>query len=97
MWALGIPSSRAASLVVSDTTVARDKLYTGNVIQEACAVVLRIAPTFMRFGSFEIFKAKDKYTGAQGPSMGLKEQMLPKMLDYLLEYFYKDINESTPD
>ena len=64
MWALGIPTSRAASLVVSDTTVARDKLYTGNVIYEKCAVVLRIAPTFMRFGSFEIFKAKDKYTGA---------------------------------
>ena len=32
MWALGIPTTRAASLIVSDTTVARDKLYTGNPI-----------------------------------------------------------------
>ena len=63
MWGLGIPTTRAASLVVSDTKVARDKLYTGNVKLEPCAVVLRVAPTFMRFGSFEIFKPKDKYSG----------------------------------
>jgi uncharacterized protein YdiU (UPF0061 family) len=63
MFGLGIPTTRAASLVVSDTTVARDKLYTGNVIHEKCAVVLRVAPTFTRFGSFEIFKAKDKMSG----------------------------------
>lgn len=27
-----------------------------NPIQERCTIVLRIAPTFLRFGSFEIFK-----------------------------------------
>ena len=60
MWALGIPTTRAASLIVSETKVARDKLYTGNVIHEKCSVVMRLAPTFIRFGSFEIFKEKDK-------------------------------------
>lgn len=30
MYALGIPTTRAASLVVSETTVVRDKLYSGN-------------------------------------------------------------------
>lgn len=29
---LGVPSSRAASLIVSDTKVQRDPLYSGNVI-----------------------------------------------------------------
>lgn len=83
MWALGIPTTRAASLVVSDTTVARDKLYTGDVRQEKCAVVMRVSPTLIRFGSFEIFKELDSYSGGVGPSNGLKTKMLPKMLDYL--------------
>jgi uncharacterized protein YdiU (UPF0061 family) len=73
MWALGIPTTRAASLVVSDDTVIRDKLYTGNAQHEKCAVVMRVAPTFMRFGSFEIFKSTDSKSGEKGPSEGLQE------------------------
>jgi serine/tyrosine/threonine adenylyltransferase len=53
MHYLGIPTSRAASLVVSDETkVKRDPLYTGQEIDEKCAVVMRVAPTFIRFGTF---------------------------------------------
>jgi uncharacterized protein YdiU (UPF0061 family) len=53
MYHLGIPTSRAASLVVSDITrVKRDPIYSGQIINEKCAVVMRVAPTFMRFGSF---------------------------------------------
>ena len=59
MWALGIPTTRAASLVVSEDTVVRDKLYDGKRIREKCAVVMRVAPTFLRFGSFEIFNEMD--------------------------------------
>lgn len=92
MWSLGIATTRAASLVVSEDTVKRDKLYTGNVINERCAVVMRIAPTFMRFGSFEIFKPTDSYTGRAGPSTGLKEKMAPDMLNYLLKNFYEEID-----
>jgi uncharacterized protein YdiU (UPF0061 family) len=40
------------------------------VIDEICAVVMRVAPTFIRFGSFEIFKEEDE--GRIGPSVGLK-------------------------
>lgn len=93
MWSLGIPTTRAASLVVSEDTVQRDKLYTGNVINEKCAVVMRVAPTFMRFGSFEIFKPTDSYTGRAGPSEGLKDKMAPKMLDYLVKNFYQEIDQ----
>ncbi len=39
--------------------------YTGNPKQERCSVVLRVAPTFIRFGSFEIFKPTDSTTGQQ--------------------------------
>lgn len=34
MHALGIPTTRAASLIVSETLAERDKLYTGKVIKE---------------------------------------------------------------
>ena len=76
MYALGIPTSRAASLIISDTKVKRDKIYSGDVRDEKCAVVLRAAPTFMRFGSFEIFKDTDSHSGKAGPSNGLNYEML---------------------
>jgi len=41
-------------------------------------VVTRVAPTFLRFGSFEIFKQSDPFTGRAGPSAGLEPDMLPK-------------------
>lgn len=53
-YALGIPTTRAATLVASASTVARDRKYNGNVQHEPCAVVLRVAPTFLRFGSFQV-------------------------------------------
>jgi len=53
---------------------------------------MRIAPTFMRFGSFEIFKPHDPMTGGAGPSIGLKDKMLPPMLNYLLKYHCPEIS-----
>lgn len=40
--ALHIPSTRAGSLLASQSRVARDPLYSGDVKQEICAVILRI-------------------------------------------------------
>ena len=94
MYSLGIPTTRAASLIMSDSKVARDKLYTGNVIHENCAVVMRVAPSFIRFGSFEIFKPKDPQTDRSGPSVGMKKEMMPNMIDYMLEYLFPEINQS---
>ncbi|TNV81379.1 hypothetical protein FGO68_gene17630 [Halteria grandinella] len=92
MHYLGIPTSRAASLVVSDETkVQRDPLYSGNVIWEKCAIVMRLAPTFFRFGSFEVFKERDPMSGRSGPSVGLQDDMLQHMLDFVLDHFYSDL------
>ena len=49
--------------MTSDTMIVRDPLYTGDLIKERASVVLRIAPTFFRFGSFEIFNQSDVKTG----------------------------------
>jgi len=59
----GIPTTRAGSIVTSDTMIVRDPLYTGDPIEERASVLLRIAPTFFRFGSFEIFNHTDIKTG----------------------------------
>ena len=50
----GIPTSRSAALVVSDDLVKRDKFYNGNIRKERTAVVLRLAPSWFRIGSFEL-------------------------------------------
>lgn len=57
MFSLNIPTTRAGILVVSSgDTVERDPMYTGDVITEPVSVCTRIAPNFIRFGSFEICK-----------------------------------------
>ena len=57
MYNLGVPTSRAAALVVSDDLVARDIFYDGHPKMEKCAVVLRLAPSWFRMGSLQILSA----------------------------------------
>lgn len=54
MFHLGIPTSRALSLVLTGDEVVRDVLYDGNPAAEPGAVVARVAPSFTRFGTFEL-------------------------------------------
>jgi uncharacterized protein YdiU (UPF0061 family) len=42
--------------------------YNGNVKYEKCAVVCRVAPTFIRFGSFEAFLSESNDRNEAGPS-----------------------------
>ncbi|PCH61386.1 MAG: hypothetical protein COC19_04850 [SAR86 cluster bacterium] len=59
MHHLGVPTTRALSLTLSGDLVTRDMFYDGNVKDELGAVVCRVAPSFTRFGSFELFSARD--------------------------------------
>ena len=54
MHHLGIPTTRALSLVATGESVIRDVLYDGNPAPEPGAVVCRVAPSFVRFGTFEL-------------------------------------------
>ncbi len=58
MHHLGVPTTRALSLVLTGDDVVRDVLYDGNPAPEPGAVVCRVAPTFIRFGNFELFAAR---------------------------------------
>ena len=53
MHHLGIPTTRALSVVGSDQPVRREEI-------ETAAVVTRVAPSFVRFGHFEHFYAADR-------------------------------------
>lgn len=96
MFFLGVPTTRAGALVTSDSRVIRDIYYSGHARHERCSVVLRIAPTFLRFGSFEIFKQADEFTGRQGPSYG-RDEIRGQMMDYVIEMFYPEIQMNFPD
>ncbi|KAM9377891.1 selenoprotein O1 [Pholidichthys leucotaenia] len=96
MFFLGVPTTRAGSVVTSDSRVIRDVYYSGHPRHERCSVVLRIAPTFLRFGSFEIFKQADEFTGRQGPSYG-RDEIRGQMMDYVIEMFYPEIQQSCLD
>ena len=54
MFHLGVPTTRALSLVLTGDQVMRDMFYDGNADLEQGAVLCRVAPTFVRFGNFQL-------------------------------------------
>ena len=58
MHHLGIPTTRALSLILTGNQVERDMLYDGHPKEEPGAIVCRVAPTFLRFGNFELLAAR---------------------------------------
>jgi len=80
---LGVPTTRALSLALSGELVTRDRLYNGNPQKEPGAIVCRIAPHFIRFGSFEIFAAREDI------------EHLKLLVDYTIEQYYPDLSIET--
>lgn len=70
MYHLGIPTTRAGLLVTSDSVAIRDALYSGDAKNESVSIVLRLSPTFIRFGSFELCINKPNNYN-KGPSIGI--------------------------
>ncbi|TPG08269.1 YdiU family protein [Rhodanobacter glycinis] len=54
MHHLGVPTTRALSLVDTGEPVLRDMFYDGHAAPEPGAIVCRVAPSFIRFGNFEL-------------------------------------------
>jgi uncharacterized protein YdiU (UPF0061 family) len=51
---LGVPTTRALCLIGTGEAVVRDMFYDGHPAPEPGAVVCRVAPSFLRFGHFEL-------------------------------------------
>lgn len=58
MYHLGVPTTRALSLVATGNPVVRDMFYDGNPQVETGAIVCRVAPSFTRLGHFQILASQ---------------------------------------
>ncbi|MEN8304253.1 MAG: protein adenylyltransferase SelO [Campylobacterota bacterium] len=72
MYGLGIETSRALALIGSDTDVARERWEKG-------AIVLRLSPTWVRFGTFEYFNS----TGQHEKLQQLADYVIDESFPYL--------------
>lgn len=85
MHHLGVPTTRALSLVVTGDKILRDMFYDGHPEFEAGAIVCRVAPSFIRFGHFELFAARRE------------EAMLQKLLDFVVKRDFPQLDPQSPD
>jgi len=60
MHHLGVPTTRALCLVATGEQVERDMFYDGHPRMEPGAVVCRVAPSFIRFGNFELPASREE-------------------------------------
>ena len=76
MHYLGVPTTRALSLVATGELVVRDMFYDGHPQAETGAIVCRVSPSFVRFGNFEILTAQNE------------PEALKRLADFIIaEYF----------
>ena len=85
MHHLGVPTSRAASLIVSDDLVPRDMFYDGRMKPERGAVVLRVSPSWFRIGSFEVLASNKEF------------EELKQLADFVLSNSFPEITETGED
>ena len=85
MFHLGIPTTRALALVGTGQPVMRDMFYDGNPADEPGAVVTRLSPSFVRFGSFEIFASRGE------------EEVLRQLLDFVIRHYFAHLGPPGPD
>ncbi|MBN8440200.1 MAG: YdiU family protein [Thauera sp.] len=79
MHHLGVPTTRALCLVGTGERVIRDMFYDGNPRPEPGAVVCRVAPSFIRFGNFEIFASRGE------------EALLGRLIDFTIARDFPEI------
>lgn len=82
MAALGVPTTRALCCVLTGDSVERDMLYNGNPRLEPGAITTRIAPTFLRFGNFQILAADGN------------QDLLRKLANYSIELQFPALQAS---
>jgi len=85
MFHLGVPTTRALSLVLTGEDVVRDMFYDGHPKAEPGAVVCRVSPSFTRFGSLQIFAARGEI------------DVLRQMADYTIRTDFPHLGEPSKE
>ena len=81
---LGVPTTRALSLVATGEQVVRDMFYDGRPEAEPGAIVCRVAPTFLRFGNYEL------------PSSRGDTALLRTLVDFTLRHHFPELGAPEP-
>jgi uncharacterized protein YdiU (UPF0061 family) len=84
MHHLGVPTTRALSVVLTGETVIRDMFYNGNPRPEPGAIVCRVAPSFIRFGNFQILAARGEI------------DLMRRFVDYTIRVDFPHLGEPSP-
>ena len=79
MHHVGVPTTRALCLVGTGEEVVRDMFYDGHPRAEPGAIVCRVAPSFIRFGNFELPAARGDV------------ELLRKLVDFTIRRDFADI------
>jgi uncharacterized protein YdiU (UPF0061 family) len=82
---LGVPTTRALSLVATGDQIVRDMFYDGHPRAEPGAIVCRVAPSFLRFGNFELFAARGEV------------ELLTRLADYTLRHHFPELGAPSPE
>ncbi|KIG18992.1 hypothetical protein DB30_06603 [Enhygromyxa salina] len=85
MHHLGVPTTRALSLVGTGDEVVRDMFYDGNAKPEPGAIVCRVAPSFLRFGNFELPMARGEH------------ELLRQLADYAITTHFPELLSQAND
>jgi len=90
MHALGVPTTRALCVIGTDLEIYREGVETG-------ALVLRMAPSHVRFGSFEVFAHREQFDRVQQLADYTIEQCYPHLKERKDRYvaFLKEVTERT--
>lgn len=100
MHHLGIATTRALSLVGTGEQVVRDMFYDGNPELEPTAVVCRVAPSFVRFGNFQIFTSRGEIEQMKQLADFTIKQDFPHLGEPCKEVYlqwFKEVTERTAD
>jgi len=85
MFHLGVPTTRALSLVLTGEQIVRDMFYDGRSKREPGAIVCRVAPSFTRFGNFQIFTSRGEF------------DVLKQLIDYTIRTDFPHLGEPSKE
>jgi len=85
MHHLGVPTTRALSLVLTGEQVTRDMFYDGHPKLEPGAIVCRVAPSFLRFGSFQVHGWRNE------------SDILQQLVDYCIRTDFPQLGEPSTE
>ena len=85
MFHLGVPTTRALSVIATGEPVLRDMFYDGHPKEEPGAVVCRVSPSYLRFGNLEILAARGETA------------LLQQLVDYTIRTDFPHLGPPGPE